>query len=45
LETVNKLSSAGIYLALLVGLLMMLFGFYFHENIAVPCNPILAWFR
>ncbi len=33
LETVNKLSSAGIYLALVVGVLMMLVGYYFHENI------------
>ncbi len=33
LETVNKLASAGVYLALVVGILMMLFGFYFHENI------------
>jgi len=33
LDRVNRVSSAGIYLAIVVGILMMLVGFYCHENI------------
>ena len=33
MESVNRVSSAGIYLAIVVGVLMMLGGFYFHETI------------